>query len=241
MSDENKAVSRAEHKSLEKIVESLAATMSLFKEGVTEEMRLQREDVKKDIKETNDNIEKLAKTTNDNITRLYDRREFDLKERGKIPYPMLTLIFSVIVVLGSALAWNMTRIESTSNERDKALAKESKDCMVQRATLMERVAWINETQKAEVKKREALDTLTQYEFGRLSALRQWYQDDIADLDGTRDSHRAELLRLSSQLSALEENTKDNARYIREVDYKGSRRWVEERKRPDTSTSTGSDE
>lgn len=121
---DDKVVSRSEHESLEKTVETLATSMTQYRDDVRAELSEMRLANGKAIAATNDSISELGRSLTSSINTLFKKRDDDIsernrewRERDKIPYPMLALIFSVITAVGGIMAWNMMRIEGDSKTR----------------------------------------------------------------------------------------------------------------------------
>lgn len=86
-------------------------------------------------------------------TAIHDINEKREQAKG-IPYPLLSLIFGVILAIGGALTWNMSRIEGRvqgQSERSRELSHKS---IEDTARLDERVKEIKRIQILEVDKRE---------------------------------------------------------------------------------------
>ena len=224
MPEENDTPTRHEH-------ESLKETLQTFV-GSTERR----------FSDLSDIIANQGKTFHTELSKQEERRiddvkglhkaisQVDTKRQGdsKISYPLLGLVLSVILAVGAVLNWNMSRIETRVEKLATYEREQEHVNIANHARIDEKTKEIKRIQVLQVKKTEELQTLTQFEFGRLSALRKRYQDDIEDLDSTRDVHKNELMNLTATVSALEEKARFNGQYIKELDEKGSRRLIEDK-------------
>jgi len=113
MASDPKYATQEQHESLKESVESLADSVAQQGQQFAEEIRYSRELQRKDAEDFRHSIEALGSSMREALA---DRDRQD-KENRKFPTGLLTLVFSVMVTLGTIAAWNMNRIEAESRNR----------------------------------------------------------------------------------------------------------------------------
>lgn len=96
-------VTQDQFRSLKESVTSIADSL----DGM---VKMQRED----RKEFHDVLQKQNETLSKSIQDVDNKRQ----DSSKVPYPLLSIIFGVMLTIGSFLTWNSQRIEQDSKQRD---------------------------------------------------------------------------------------------------------------------------
>ena len=207
------AVTQAEHQSLKDSVSSLAESMVVFRDGIAIEMREMREASQRDSRETHANIERLGESLTRSIHELYDRNLEDVEKRSKIPYPMLSLIFSVIIVISAVITWNMTRIEQQSQREMEINRLAHNDIIDNSATMKERTRWMEDIQGRELDKLDDLEVLTQHRLGQDGSDKSTATKTLTLLGSDVSALSNEILRLSAAMSAMKVQADANSKVI----------------------------
>jgi len=241
------APTKEEHNTLKENVSNLTTDVTSLTSAVTRhietystESKEQREIARVDKKDLQESMSQLGNSVFSAVRAQDNRRQDDAKERSKFPTAMMSLIFAVIGSMGTVLAWNMTRIEGQSvamNDRQQVEQDAADDRIRDRAIAQarldgevgEKLYWIEKNQDVSIKTLNNLGSTSQYEAGRLRELCTRYNEDIEDLDVSRDEQRRTISELAAKVAALEAEEKRTIEYLKMIDEKGSRKLVEENK------------